>query len=172
MPLILSGSSGLSGNVGTTTKEMMYAGAVLQVVSASTGNITSTTSTSYIDTDLVASITPLSSTSKIAVSLTVNLRSNPTNYNCMVALLRTIGGSTSYIGTGTGNTQGDWNIGNTNGRLGTFVLNYLDSPATTSAVVYKSQLKSESGSATVYFNDIGNTALQTIATITLMEIKA
>ena len=62
----------LSANTGTIL-DTKKAGTVIQFVNASTQTNTSTTSTSYIDVGLSASITPTSSSNKIVVHLVASL---------------------------------------------------------------------------------------------------
>lgn len=72
MPLILSGSSGLSGNVGTTTKDMLPAGTVLQVVNfySTTPTVQSIPSTQVPQNvaDIAVTITPFSANSKFYIT--------------------------------------------------------------------------------------------------------
>lgn len=72
MPLVLSGSSGLSGNVGTTTKDMLPAGTVLQVVQGTAGTPVTSNSTTYVPINLTASIVPFSASSQILVQVAFN----------------------------------------------------------------------------------------------------
>jgi len=145
-------------------------GKVLQVVqSLTTGYVARTASNTYEDANLTATITPTSATSKILVMITQNVRwytglaSNPNG-----AFMRIMRDSTAV-----------WNTAQTAPYIGEFQLlyegasiaaiNYLDSPATTSATTYKPQYKQENNnnSHTLYFNYGGNQS-----TITLMEIGA
>lgn len=145
-------------------------GKVLQVVqSLTTGYVARTASNTYEDANLTATITPTSATSKILVMITQNVRwytglaSNPNG-----AFMRIMRDATAV-----------WNTAQTAPYIGEFQLlyegasiaavNYLDSPATTSATTYKPQYKQENNnnSHTLYFNYGGNQS-----TITLMEIGA
>ena len=65
--ILTTGSSGQS-----IPKAALPTGSVLQVVNATYSTETATTSTSFIDTGLSGSITPLYSTSKILVIATIN----------------------------------------------------------------------------------------------------
>ena len=71
MTIVLNGSVGIptSSLSGVIPDANAPSGSVVQVVSAYTGNTTSTSSTSPIDTDLSASITPNSSNNKIIILL-------------------------------------------------------------------------------------------------------
>ena len=136
---------------GTVT---MPTGSVLQVVQAlDTGNISST-STSYADANLAATITPTSASSKILVLISqtgFTSNSQSPNFNIMrdaTQVMQTYTQSQTTVQEFTGN-----------------FLNYLDSPATASAVTYKTQVKTNSG--TVYLNWGGDGQ----SSITLMEIQ-
>jgi hypothetical protein len=140
-------------------------GKVLQVVSATTATSAAITSTSYTDTNITATITPTSATSKVLVLITAN------TYNDS-------GGSRTAIGAGAQIVRGATSIYSQNlstylqtasATLQLIVSNnyiYLDSPATTSSTTYKLQAKQSSASDTVYYNNQGT------STITLMEIGA
>jgi hypothetical protein len=109
------------------------AGAVLQVVSnTSTTAFNTTSSSSYLST----SITPSSATSKILALLQVNASTNPISNGYMYAALLKNGSSiwTSDCGVG-GNMYGAFNP----------CIDFLDSPATTSAVTYSVLIGKGSG---------------------------
>ena len=136
-------------------------GSVLQVVNATNSTDTSTSANTYIDTGLSATITPQFSTSKILVL--VNQSGVSKNTNDTRVDLQLLRGSTSICvfelnGGYTGTTG-------TN-RVATSATCYLDSPATTSATVYKTQFKSQSNISNVQVQADGSTS-----TITLMEIS-
>jgi hypothetical protein len=163
MALELHGTTGVSlVQDGVLTDANMPAGNVLQVVSATYATTTATASTSYVDTGLTASITPLSSNSKILVSTTTSfyLYNGGADNGCAFQIVR---GATSilspisnsvYIAGPTASTEQVFN----------FPLLYLDSPSTTSATTYKIQMKGVNGS-TISAQNGGNTSV-----IVLMEI--
>jgi len=135
-------------------------GTVLQVVTGETSTLVSNATSTYADTGLTATITPKSSSSKIAVM--VSQPGGKTNENAenrlQVKLMR---GSTDLI------TSGDL-IGYTATaifNIGTVSMFYLDSPATTSATTYKTQFRNPNNTATVRVQYGGGTS-----TIVLMEI--
>lgn len=157
---IVTGASGLNATnltSGTIPKARMYAGAVLQVVNATSGTQASTTSTSFVTTGFSASITPSSSSSKILAFFSANGYQTAAAYD-VFTLFRgatNIGGATWGFGSIYGNT-GD--------RFGQISGSYLDSPATTSSVTY-----------TIYFRVTASTGFLNLntgelSTITLMEI--
>lgn len=138
------------------------AGSVLQVVQASTTTNVTTASTSYVDSNLTGTITPKFATSKILVTISqsvgkqdsatasvlLNLVKNGSTVTSIAAYLGYTGISTPFYGT-------------------TCAYQYLDSPATTSALTYKTQ---------VACNTAGGSALtqpnNSPSTITLLEIAA
>jgi hypothetical protein len=147
-----------SGTVLTTTSPKT--GNVLQVVSTLLTSSQSTSSTSFVASNLVATITPSSSTSKILVLLNGGTIDSNTNGNSIqTAMYRNIasaGYSSLY------NMQGWYLIANTSGGHS---FNYLDSPSTTSSISYQPYFKAING-GTVWFNNSGAVSL------TLMEIAA
>jgi len=136
-------------------------GSVLQVVSTYYGTTASTTSGTYVDTGLSASITPTSATSKILVMVT---HGTPIKGNATTDInMRLVRGSTSI-----------WEFGSDMLNVGTVVSNYgttataqyLDSPATTSSTTYKTQFcNGQNNGNTVYAHIAGSS-------MTLMEIAA
>ena len=179
-------SSGTTGNVlvsnGTTwlsqaiTATNMPTGSVIQVVQATQGSTVSSTSTTYANTNLSASITPQFSTSKILVlihqavnSVTGVAAGYGYQTDMGVQLLR----GATLLTTPSADTGGAYSIGFGTGTApssGNIVLwgyvdfNYLDSPATTSSVTYSTQFRVGLSGMTAYVNP--NTSF-----ITLMEIR-
>ncbi len=136
-------------------------GHVLQVVNSTYSTQTSSSSSTFADTGLSATITPSSSSSKILVIAQVSSCFTTTNTNTEldVNLLRD---STQIIATmggrgGNSSTGGD--------AIGTVGCAFLDSPSTTSATTYKCQFKSTQNNATASVQLGGTTS-----TMTLMEI--
>ena len=146
------------------TDAQMPAGSVLQVVSATFGTSTSSTTTSWVNTPITASITPTSTSSKILISV---------NTPVWVASAGTYAGRTSiFRGTSTGTNLGHsalgfaniWNADST-GSGDNAGMSYLDSPSTTSSQAYTVCMRSEGNSSLITVMDSG-----TKATITLQEI--
>ncbi len=145
-----------------------------QVVSTNLPTTFSTTSTSYTDiTGLSVSITPTAATSKVLVLVGFSA-SVSADIAVMFQLVR---GSTAIdIGDAAGSrTRASFSMieNNDTFQRGTFNLNFLDSPATTSATTYKMQTFVNSG--TVYINRTGAdndaaTRPRTAANITVMEV--
>jgi hypothetical protein len=161
MSFTIDGTNGLTFNNATTQNS---GGKVLQVVQGSTGIETSNSTTTFADTNLSATITPLFSSSKILIfvnhpecykspastenSMKLNICRNGSQ---VVAFNHSLGyqASASRLAFSTSYT-------------------YLDSPATTSATTYKTQFaQGEAGNAAVEVQWYGASAP---STITLMEI--
>jgi hypothetical protein len=137
---------------------VMPTGSVLQVVNATYSVLTSTSGTTYVDSGLSASITPSSASNKVLV---IVHQSECTNTSANIGIkLKVLRNSTQIIEIGP---AFGYILNALNASISTA---YLDSPATTSSVTYKTQfgLTSATGSCTVQ-NDSAT------STITLMEIK-
>jgi hypothetical protein len=146
---------------GGTLDRLNRAGNVLQVVNATYSTTTSSSSSTYADTGLTATITPTSSSSKILVL--VNQCGLAKNNNSWLSI-RLLRGSTPII---TFDGQGGYTGTTTYNSPATAGTCYLDSPSTTSAVTYKTQLCSVINNAIVWVQ-IANEA----STITLLEVAA
>jgi len=153
MALILSGDTGVPASG-------MPTGSVIQVVNATYSTQTNNASTTPVDTGLTATITPLFSNSKILVIVNQNGNSSYTaNVGITFTLLRGSSVITTFATYYNTATTADTQDAATS---------YLDSPATTSATTYKTQMVKSQNSGTVYTQiDSKNTS-----TITLMEIAA
>ena len=151
--------SGAAGSIVAT-------GQVIQVVNgpANAARLTST-STSYVDTPITATITPKFATSKILVRFsTVHL--NAASVYTYLRLVRNIGGGSFDV---INANEDDTAIGNYNtGGWDMISHEALDSPSTTSACIYKVQSKAASG--THYVGWTTNTDRKNMMNITLMEI--
>ena len=144
-------------------------GKVLQVINASTSTQVGSTSTTYADTGLTATITPSSSTSKILVFVSqegVGKWSGSGSDASSRAKLKLLRSSTDLIEFCLG--AGYNGVANTYNIIGGSSCTYLDSPATTSATTYKTQIAGSSGSAGSVFCQM----FSEVSTITLLEIGA
>ena len=159
MPLTFLRNLGIVSSAGISTTKL-GAGAVLQIVFGeySTGVIT--TSATYVDTNLSASITPSSASNKILIIY---------NINSITASTSTTGGGIALYRNSTAIYSSDDYAGysasagliyaNSNG-------NYLDSPSTTSSISYNLKVKRTTGSGNIEVQTNGKSS-----SITLMEIK-
>jgi len=174
-----TGISASAISTGTLAAARLPAGTVLQVVNATKTDTSSTSSTSYTDTGVTATITPSTTSNKILVTICV-----PTVgiSNDNIAYFQLQRNGTSIIestGGGLGETNdATFTIGgqqfSPNNRQGdSLSITYLDSPSTTSAVTYKLQMKVQAGGGTMYVNRwAADNNKSSVATITLMEIAA
>jgi len=143
-------------------------GLLLQVVTATTTNEASTSSSSYVDTNVTASITPSSTSSKILVLIDAPFhvhRSNGTSNSFGIKILRDSTEITDAI-TDEGSHQIGLGSGSisSNRSVGIISKIILDSPSSTSSLTYKLQMGDAFSGNTVYFQD-GSTSH-----ITLMEV--
>lgn len=159
-----------SGTVLTSASNTNFpTGSVLQVIQGTYATFTSSSSSSYADTGLSATITPSSSSNKILVFSTIlGTGKNTGNTKIGLQLLR---GATaiSVFSTETGRSS-DYGA-SAQVDVGTISAINLDSPSTTSATTYKIQLASVSNTAQVFINNV-NTSPFLGSTLTLVEVKA
>ncbi len=135
-------------------------GHIIQVVQATKNTVTDTTSTTFVDSGLTATITPTSSSSKILVIADFACAATNNSAGMVIQLLR---GSTQLFYKGDAySTAG--------GHYGTDSFHHLDSPATTSATTYNIQFLSQSASTTCQFNPTYGGYPNPTCHITLMEI--
>ena len=168
MPLVLDGNGDITGlATGALPSNVIGAGAVLQVVQATSTSSVTINTTTYTDTGLSASITPTSATSKILVFVnqaTYSDRSaNATGFG-----LKLIRGSTDIFtpitdGSGPYDVYNQFTTGGNSALALRYVINYLDSPATTSSTTYKTQGRPYQS---------GNLYIQGTQVMILMEIAA
>ena len=157
MTMIIDGTNGLTFNNATTQAS---AGIVLQIVNATYSTSVSNGTSTYANTNLTATITPKFSTSKVLVLVNQNGVYADSNATSGVNL-KLVRDSTDLatFGLGVGNhASGNLSFGSSSTC-------YLDSPATTSATVYKTQFARASAGQVFVQEGTG-----TVSTITLMEI--
>jgi hypothetical protein len=145
-----------AGQVATASDFNNLRGAfrVLQVVMGTYATLASSTSATYADSGLTASITPQANTNKVLVLVNQSVYTDATGQDLNMRLVRdstTLQTQAATLNIGTG----------------TYVVHYLDSPASTSALTYNVQFARGSGSGTVYVNINSNPA-----NIILCEISA
>jgi hypothetical protein len=164
-----------TGTVLTTTSPKT--GNVIQVVSTAKTDTWSATTQTFTDiTGLSVTITPSSSSSKILVLLDLACGVEASNA-ALPRILRN--GTAIYVGDAAGSrpqASGQAYTGNAYAMVRSGSI-YLDSPATTSAVTYKAQLRS-TGLVIQYVNQTGRDAndpnydARGASSITVMEIAA
>ena len=160
--LALGQIKGLSVNSNVVTvpsSHTLYApGHVIQTISYSVTTAQSTTSTSFVDLNLVATITPKFATSKILITVSLQTQTSGTNS----------GYSTIFR---DGVNLGDANYGMSevwNASVSTAssaILHKLDSPNTTSAVTYRVKGRSNNTNPVTWM-------ATNASTITVQEIAA
>ena len=134
----------------------MPAGSVLQIVSDiyAGGDDHSTTSTSFVDTQLSVAITPKFANSKILVQMVMNVQS-PVGSRGESKIIRGSTALSSISWVGPNDSHENWGV-----TAGT----WEDLPNTTSAITYKVQSKALSGR--FYYHSGG-----CISSLVLTEIK-
>jgi hypothetical protein len=139
-------------------------GGVIQVVTGTYSTQTSTTSTSFVTTGLTGTITPKFATSKILVliSNTIYITRAGLDANAKLQLINNLGtlitqaNGSLYVSAGTSSSE----------LITQPFIQYLDSPATTSAVTYTLKM------AVVINNTMYAQYSSNPAYITMMEIAA
>ena len=143
-------------------------GKILQVVATNKNDVFTSTSGSFADiTGLSVTITPTSATSKILVLSNVSTFGTPNTSGVGVRLLRD---STTISGGSTATAASDYGPGILNSTNSVSTV-YLDSPATTSATVYKWQIIGVPGQ-TVGVNRDTSSTYKTASNILVMEVSA
>ena len=140
-------------------------GKVLQVVSSNYTTLTSNSTSTFADTGLTATITPTLNTSKVLVLVAQNgITKNSLSSPSQQVGLRLLRGATVLVSM----SGMMYNSAAASQMVSTgTTISYLDSPATTSATTYKTQLSSEANDASVSVQ-YNSSASQ----ITLLEIGA
>lgn len=148
-------------------------GSILQVQNGTLKTRTTMSSTAVAATNLTASITPTSTSSKILIEVTAGWGMSDHNLGNFY-LHRN--GSNLISGT-NGNA---WQIfqnqvqggtsSNSNGFYVPLALSYMDTPSSTSALTYSLHFSTDNGSATVHFNSRPQSNQPGYAQMKLMEI--
>ena len=141
-------------------KAALPTGSVLQVVNATYSTPVSNSTSTFVDTGLTATITPLFSTSKILVTVhQEGVGKTASDTAVIISLVRNTTGIVTFsLFAGQTSSAATSTIGG----CGT---TFLDTPTTTSAVIYKTQFNSYSNT-----NGVGVQRSNEMSTITLMEI--
>jgi hypothetical protein len=144
-------------------------GKILQVINATFSTSTTSSSTSFADSGLTASITPSSASNKVLVQIALNGIERRDTLNWLIAnvlrdtteIISDFAGRAGYIQK-YGSSDSDYHTG-----VGAAAVTYLDSPATTSSTTYKVQIKANAGSASAGICSVNSTSM-----ITLMEVAS
>jgi hypothetical protein len=136
-------------------------GKVLQVIQDTESTGVATVSSTYVDTGLSVTITPSSASNKVLIMVTSNcIKNNEANQSIQLELDR--GGTQIQV-----IHPGLYYTYPTAAQIrGNFAMNFLDSPATTSATTYKVRVRAANNSGNI------EVATQGVSTITALEIGA
>ena len=135
-------------------------GGIIQMVQSIKTDTFATTSTSFVDVGLSASITPTSSSNKVLVRAVVCAGNGQSGSDNKIRVLR---GSTVI-------TTNDVFVRNASiSETETYVIEILDSPSTTSATTYKVQGNVETNE--IFVNRRNNLDTMGESSITLMEVS-
>ena len=163
---------------GQVIQAVVGVGKILQVVSTTkTDTFTMSSQTYATVTGLTATITPSSTSSTVLVIAALSAAGEPGVSRSMSQLIR---GATPIA---IADTAGSRVVGTTgiplmtSAEISSNILLFLDSPASTSALVYGVQVRCNDPAATTYVNRSPNDANTTsiyrsVSTITVMEISA
>lgn len=132
---------------------------ILQILYYDTATATSTSSTTYVTTNLSGAITPKLNTSKILVFVSGNLSMTGSG----IAYLSLFRGSTDLALTNGGYALN----GSQNNQAS--IITY-DSPATTSSTTYSARIRHNSGTGTVTFPGTDGGLYTPTATLILVEV--
>jgi hypothetical protein len=154
--------SALLNKLGNSVSNTMN-GKILQIIHTSSSTQVTSTSATYIDTGLTATITPSSATNKIIVIV---------NHNGVYK----IASSTTAIGirfmkNGSLVKQLDTLLGNnvpasTELGVGSSSYNHVETSGTTSPITYKTMLNNRNAAGNVYINASGSSSM------TVLEVSA
>jgi hypothetical protein len=152
----------VSGGVPSWATPSVPVSKVVQIVAATTSTDTASSSITFADTTLTATITPTSASNKVLVFVNQNglQKTSADSQNAIdINLLRGATNIASFAQS----------VGYTNSSLqlwpATASISYLDSPATTSATTYKTQFRNPNNSAQISVQKSG-----TVSSIVLMEV--
>ena len=161
------------GSDGSTS----ISGHILQVIQGTTNSIVTTSSTSWVATNLSASITPASTSNKVYVSANISLWQSTNDQSTYLTIFRSTDGGSNWtnLGDDDGSNGGvgfGWHYSSTDRLACIQTMNILDSPSSTSAVQYKVyfRLYASTGSASIPTG--GAISRQETNRIHLMEVAA
>ena len=156
-------------------------GGIIQIVHTNTSSHTYNNNTSYADiTGVTATITPTRSDSKILIqcSLAVSKTDNHSFLGRVVRNGSAISGSGGVAESGHSSQEDGtwWLVRTTAHSANPLMVNYLDSPSSTSAVTYKAQGKTSNSGQYYAINRTVNSedniyASPGFSSITLMEVS-
>ena len=141
-------ASGDAVNYGQLLSVAGGTGRIVQIVQERNGAYSATNSTSYVATGHTATITPTSSTSKIIVMLSSYFwQTNLNNGNAFLTIYRN---STDICAGAAFVMQNAATSGAASGIYGSMSYQFVDSPATTSAIIYQPYIRVDSSGNAAY----------------------
>ena len=145
-----------------TASDFQAGGKIVQVVSARTSTEATSSSATYADTNLTASITPSSTSNSVLVLVQQSMAKYTEDTKGNIRVYRD---ATEIGGTIPGRQIGDTNSTAMNSVGTGFSCSILDAPSSTSSLTYKTQFSNNDATGTVAVNyGSGNSY------ITLMEV--
>ena len=169
--------SGATLDVTGATVSGLSAGKVLQVVQATKTDTASSTNSTFVSTGLEASITPSSTSNKVLVMIS---SSHGQAADMALALQLNRDSTAIFLGDTAGSrtrTSVGTNYQDISGDIHNSVINYLDSPSTTSATTYKLMWATKgAGTTGIYLNRSASDSdaayrERSASSIILMEIE-
>jgi len=160
----------------TPTSAVQPTGSIIQVVEGTTNNIVTTTSTTWVATNLSASITPASTSNKIYVSANVSVWQNNNDHSTYLTIFRSTDGGSNWtnLGDDDGSNGGvgfGWHYSSTDRLACIQTMNVLDSPSSISpAVQYKVYFRQYSSNGSASIPTGGALSRQETNRIHLMEV--
>ena len=145
-------------------------GKVLQVIQATNSTLKAVSSTTYADSNLTATITPSSATSKVLIMVSQPMFTGNTGADNCEAKWQLVRTSTAILENQRFAVIGDRSPTLLNNALMSYMTaSYLDSPATTSATTYKTQIAAVSATGSP---DVQAQVASLTSVMILMEIGA
>ena len=141
---------------------------ILQVVGNTTTTETTVSSGTFADSGLTATITPLFASSKILVLVSQTITNYSSSNDRVFSAIQTLRNSTVVYAAGTYNFGSlvDTASAGIYELAGFYSVSLLDSPATTSATTYKTQMKTVTATA------VTAQPFSTTSSIVLLEVSA
>jgi hypothetical protein len=157
-------STFVTGNVFTAAQANGLRGAfrILQVVQGSTTAQSFSTSTTFANTGLSASITPQSTSNKVLAIVAGVAFSSTSATDTAIRLTRDQPSAPTVLSTASTAYAASGGA-----VIGNYFICYLDSPASASAITYRTQLARNTGAGISYDEVNGS-----LTTLTLLEVSA
>ena len=140
----------LDGTISAGDLASGVGGKILQVVSTVYTTAIGTSSTSYSDIGISASITPSSASNKILVNYSLNALTSRLSSGYYRGWIKSLRGATQIQEDFFG---GYINVGGDNNLYGSANKSFIDSPSSTSSLTYKLQFKAEDTNVTFYISE-------------------